>query len=159
MAETRITAEPGRQDLVIRRTFDAARERVFKALTDPGSIPKWWGPGSLTTTVDKMEVKPGGLWRFVQRDPEGNEFAFHGVYHESVPPRRLVYTFEWEGMPGHVSLETITLEERDGKTETTDKVVFQSVEDRDGMLKSGMEEGAKESMDRLEALLRTMQKG
>ena len=155
MAETRITAEPGKQDIIIRRTFAVPRERVFKALTDPGSIPKWWGPGSLTTTVDRMEVKPGGLWRFVQRDPEGNEFAFHGVYHESAPPRRLVYTFEWEGMPGHVSLETITLEERDGKTETTDKVVFQSVEDRDGMLQSGMEEGAKESMDRMEALLKT----
>lgn len=94
-----------------------------------------------------MEVRPG--WRFVQRDYDGNVYAFHGVYHEIVPPERLVYTFEFEGMPGHVLLETVTFEEHDGKTKLTDTSVFQTVEDRDGMLKLGMEEGAAETMDRL----------
>jgi uncharacterized protein YndB with AHSA1/START domain len=100
-----------------------------------------------------MEVRPSGAWRFVQRAPEGKEYAFKGVYHAIVPPKRLVDTFEFEGMPGHVSLETVTLEEQDGKTKVTVTSVFQTVEDRDGMLKSGMEEGATESMERLDELL------
>jgi uncharacterized protein YndB with AHSA1/START domain len=126
---------------------------VFKAFTDPALIPKWWGPRSHTTTVDRMDVKPGGTWRFVSRDAEGNEFAFHGVYREIEAPERLAYTFEWEGMPGYVSLELVTLEERDGKTTVTNTVAFHTVEDRDGMLASGMEGGATESMDRLAELL------
>ena len=112
------------------------------------------GVRSLTTIVDKMDVRPGGLWRFVQRGPDGNEYAFKGEYREIVPPERLVYTFEFEGMPGHVILETVTFEEHDGKTKLTDRSLFQSGEDRDGMLSSGMEQGAAETMDRLAVLLR-----
>jgi len=100
-----------------------------------------------------MDLKPGGVWRFVQRDSSGEEYAFNGVYREIVSPERLVYTFEFEGMPGHVMLETVTFEEYDGKTKFTDKSVFRTVEDRDGMLESGMEEGATETMDRLAELL------
>ena len=100
-----------------------------------------------------MEVKPGGQWRFIQRDAAGNEYAFHGVYHEVRSPERIVDTFELEGMPGHVSLETCTLEEIGGKTKMTGRSVYQTVEDRDGMLKSGMEEGVFETMDRLAELL------
>ncbi len=100
-----------------------------------------------------MEVRPGGIWRYVQRDSAGNEFAFHGVYHDAVSPERLVYTFEFEGMPGHISLETVTLDDQDGKTLVTDRTVFQTVEDRDGMFQSGMQEGATESMDRVAELL------
>ena len=114
------------------------------------------GPKRLITTVEVMDVRPGGIWRFVQRDPSGKEYAFHGVYHEIVPPERLVYTFKFEGMPGHALLETITLEEHGNKTTLIDTSVFQSVEDRDGMLKSGMEEGAAETMDRFAELLTTM---
>jgi uncharacterized protein YndB with AHSA1/START domain len=153
MAKTDLVAEPGKQAVVITRIFDAPRELVFKAITDPGLIPQWWGPRRLTTTVDKMDVRPGGVWRFVQRDQDGNEYAFNGVYHAVVPPERLVYTFEFEGMPGHVLLETVTFEEHDGKTTATDTPVFQTVEDRDGMLASGMEEGAVETMDRFAELL------
>lgn len=138
------------------RVFDAPRTLVFKAFTDPTLIPKWWGPRGHTTTVDKMDVKPGGVWRFVERDADGNENAFHGVYREVAAPERLVYTFEWEGLPGYVSLEMVTLEERDGKTTVTNTVAFHTVEDRDGMLASGMESGATESMDRLAELLRGM---
>jgi uncharacterized protein YndB with AHSA1/START domain len=87
------------------------------------------------------------------RGPAGSEDAFHGVYHDAVAPERIVYTFEYEGMPGHVLLETITFEEQDGRTLMTDSSVFQSVADRDGMLQSGMESGAAESMDRLDEYL------
>ncbi len=150
---TTLVAEPGRQEIVLRRVLDAPRELVFKTMTDPSLIPNWWGPKGLTTVVEKMDVRPGGAWRFVQRDPDGNEFAFNGVYHEVLPPERLVYTFEFEGVPGHVLLETVTFEELDGKTRLTDRSVFQTVEDRDAMVQSGMESGAKEAMDRLAELL------
>jgi len=153
MAKTMIIAEPGKQEIVITRVFDAPRELVFKTYLDPNHVPEWWGPKRLTTTVDRMEVRPGGVWRIVQREADGNEYAFHGVYHEILPPERLTYTFEFEGMPGHILLETVMLEEQDGKTKMTDKSVFQSVEDRDGMLQSGMEAGAIELMDRLAELL------
>ena len=150
---TTLVAEPGRQEIVLRRVLDAPRELVFKTMTDPSLIPNWWGPNGLTTVVEKMDVRPGGAWRFVQRDPDGNEFAFNGVYHQVLPPERLVYTFEFEGVPGHVLLETVTFEELDGKTRLTDRSVFQTVEDRDAMVQSGMESGAKETMDRLAELL------
>ena len=153
MTGTNLIAEPGKQEIIITRVFDAPRERVFKTYTDPDLIPQWWGPKNLTTTVDKMDVRPGGVWRFVQRDADGNEYAFNGVYHQIVPPERLVGTFEFEGVPGHVSLETVTLEDLKGKTKLTEKSVFQTVEDRDGMLKSGMEEGVAETMDRLAELI------
>jgi len=100
-----------------------------------------------------MEVKPGGIWRYIEQDADGNEFAFHGVYHGILAPEKLIYTFEFEGMPGHVALATVTFEESDGKTILTDSSVFQSVEDRDGMLSSGMEEGATELMERFAELL------
>ena len=154
---TRIIAERGKQEVIITRTFDAPRNIVFKAYTDRNLIPQWWGPKRFTTTIDKMDVKPGGQWRFVQRDAAGNEYAFHGVYHEVRSPERIVDTFEFEGMPGHVSLETCTLEEIGGKTKMTGRSVYQTVEDRDGMLKSGMEEGVFETMDRLAELLTKLQ--
>jgi uncharacterized protein YndB with AHSA1/START domain len=145
---------PSDREIVITRIFDAPRDLVFKVVTDPNLIPQWWGPKRLTTTVDKMDVRPGGVWRFVQRDPDGNEFAFNGVYREIVPPKRDVHTFEFEGMPGHVILETSALEEHNGKTKLMVTDLFQTVEDRDGMFKSGMKEGATETMDRLEELLK-----
>jgi uncharacterized protein YndB with AHSA1/START domain len=147
---------PSDREIVMKRVFDGPRECLFKAYTDPTLIPRWWGPRRFTTTVDKMEVSPGGVWRFVQRVPDGDEYAFNGVYREIVPPGRLAYTFEFEAMPGHELLETVTFEERDGKTTVTVTSLFQTVQDRDGMLKSGMEEGATESMDRLAEVLAAM---
>ncbi|HYP39948.1 MAG TPA: SRPBCC family protein [Chloroflexia bacterium] len=153
MAKTNVIAEPGKQEIIITRIVNAPRDLVFKAYTDPNAIPQWWGPRNLTTVVDQMDVRPGGIWRFVHRDAEGNEYGFHGVYHDVVSPDRIVSTFEFEGVPGHVLLATMTFEEQDGKTKLTDASVFQSVEDRDGMLQSGMEGGASESMDRLDEYL------
>ncbi len=154
MNKTIVVAEPGKQELTITRTFNASRELVFKACTDPTLIPQWWGPKLYTTTIDKMDTKPGGSWRFVQRDAEGHEFGFHGVYHAVRLPEQTVETFEFEGMPGHVILESTTLEDLGGgKTKLTVHSVYQSVEDRDGMLASGMEKGMAESHARLEELL------
>jgi uncharacterized protein YndB with AHSA1/START domain len=154
VSDYKLVAEPGSHHLVITQTFDASRERIFEALTDPELVAQWWGPEGVTTTIDEMDARKGGIWRNVQRDAEGNEYAFSGVYHDVTAPERLIYTFEFEGMPGHVLMETITLtEQADGRTLMTDASVFQSVEDRDGMLSYGMEDGARSSMERLTALL------
>ena len=156
MTEYSILAEPGKQMVVITHIFDAPLDLVWKVYTDPKLMPKWWGPRNLKTTVDRMEVKTGGSWRVVQEDPDGNESAFHGVYHEIKPPMRIVDTMEWEGMPGHVLFETVIFEDFNGKTKVTNTSVFQSVEDRDGMVESGMELGVKESNLRFAELLNEM---
>ena len=154
MANVTVTAEPGTQEIRMTRVFDAPRDLVFKVYTAPEHIPQWWGPRYLTTVVDKMDARTGGSWRFVQHDQQGNEFAFHGVYHDIVASERTVSTFEWEGLPGHVLLETAIFETLpDGKTRITTSSVFQSVEDRNGMLSSGMEGGAQESYERFAELL------
>jgi uncharacterized protein YndB with AHSA1/START domain len=157
--QTKITAEPGKQEILIEREFDAPRELVFKAFTDPQLLPQWWGPRYLSTLVDTMDVRPGGQWRFLNRDVQGNEYAFHGVYHEILAPERIIDTFEFEGLPetGHVSLETLTLEELPGgSTRLISQSVFRSVADRDGTLQSGMEEGVRDTYDRLAELLKKM---
>jgi uncharacterized protein YndB with AHSA1/START domain len=157
--QTTITAEPGKQEIVITREFDAPRELVFQAFTDPQLIPQWWGPRHLSTEVDEMDVSPGGQWRFLNRDAEGKAYTFHGVYHEIRAPERMIDTFEFEGLPetGHVSLETLILEALPGgRTRLTAQSVFQSVADRDGALQSGMEEGLTDSHERLAQLLQTL---
>jgi uncharacterized protein YndB with AHSA1/START domain len=155
MSKLNLVAEAGSLSITTTRVFDAPRELVFKALTDPKLIPQWWGPRSVTTIVDKMDVRMGGVWRYLHQDNEGNSSGFRGVYHEISAPERLVFTFEWEGMPGHILLETMSLSEENGKTIVTDSSVFQTVEDRDGMLQSGMADGAEESFIRLDTLLKT----
>jgi uncharacterized protein YndB with AHSA1/START domain len=157
--KTHILAEPGKQEILITREFDAPRELVFKVCTDPKLIPQWWGPRYLSTEVDTMDVRPGGRWRFINRDAEGNQYAFHGVYHEILAPERIIDTFEFEGLPetGHVTLETMKLEALpEGRTRLTVQSVFQSVADRDGTLQSGMEEGVNDTYDRLAELLKKM---
>ncbi|MCC6615145.1 MAG: SRPBCC family protein [Anaerolineae bacterium] len=156
MTSLNLVAEPGMHSIVLTREFNAPREVVFKAFTDATLVPKWWGPRYLTTKVDAMDVKFGGVWRYVQRDADGNEYAFRGVYHQITAPERLVFTFEFEGMPGHVLLETVMLEDRGDKTLVTDTSIFQSIEDRDGMIASGMEGGAADSWDRFAELLATL---
>lgn len=149
MGETEIVIEPGRQDIIMTRVFDAAPDVVFRAMTDPDVIANWWGPREYETVIDHAEARTGGSWRFGNRDCDGNAHWFKGVYHDVVPNERVVQTFEYEGVPGHVSLETTTLEEVGGRTRYRAVSVFQSVEDRDAMVKSGMEGGARDTMDRL----------
>jgi uncharacterized protein YndB with AHSA1/START domain len=152
MTKTEFVIEPDRQDIVITRTFDAPRDVVFEALTDPTVVAKWWGgPGEVT--VDQYEARHGGRWRLVSRDDDGNDWAFRGIYHDVTPSERVIYTFEFEGMPGHVALETVTLEEVDGKTKYVSTSVYQSIEDRDGMVQSGMETGAQAALDALAAIV------
>ena len=151
---------PSDREIVGSRIMDAPPELVFKAYTDPELIPRWWGPRRYTTTVDKMDVRPGGVWRFVHRAPDGGVYAFNGVFREIAPPKRLVYTFNYEGAPGHEAVETVTFEEAEGgKTKMTDHMLFETREERDGMLNSGMEEGAAETIDRLAELLKELQAG
>jgi uncharacterized protein YndB with AHSA1/START domain len=147
---------PSDREIVLERIFKAPRKPLFRAYTDPNLISRWWGRTGYTTTVDRMEVKPGGAWRFVQRAPEGHRYAFRGVYRGIVAPNWLAYTFEFEGMPGQVLLETVTFEERDGQTKVTANALFDTVADRNRMLNSGMEERAAESGDRLDELLRIL---
>jgi uncharacterized protein YndB with AHSA1/START domain len=144
---------PSDREIVSQRVFDAPRERVFAAYTDPDLIPRWWGPRRMTTIVEQMDVRPGGAWRFIARDPEGREQGFRGTYREVTPPERLVQTFEWDGMPGHAVVETVSFEDLDGRTKVTTTSLFHTTEERDGMLSSGMETGLSESHDRLAELL------
>ena len=156
--KTTITAEPGKQELFVTREFDAPRELVFKAHIDPGLFVQWLGPRGLTTTLETFEPVSGGKWRFIQRDKDGNEYGFHGVFHE-VSPERVIQTFEFEGLPesGHVTLETTILEELpNGRTRLTSQSVFQSVSDRDGMIQAGMEYGVNEGYERLDEILGKM---
>jgi uncharacterized protein YndB with AHSA1/START domain len=151
-ATTKVTL-PSDTEILITREFDAPRDLVFKAMTDPDLIPRWWGPRNLTTTVDKMDVRPGGRWRFVSGAPDGTKSGFRGEYREVVAPERIVQTFEWEPMAGHISVDTATFTERDGRTLVTVRSKFSSKEDRDGMVASGMEAGLRETHDRFSELL------
>ncbi len=154
--ETKIIAEPGKQELFIIREFDAPRELVFRAHTDPELFAQWIGPHRLSTTLETFEPVPGGQYRFIQKDTDGSEYAFHGVIHDVTAPERVIQTFEFEGLPesGHVTLDTMILEELPGnRTKLTVQSVFQTVADRDGMIESGMEHGVNEGYERLDAIL------
>jgi uncharacterized protein YndB with AHSA1/START domain len=151
-----IVSTPSDLEIRMERTFDAPREVVFNAFIDPELIPRWWGMRGTTTTVDTLEPVAGGRWRFVNAGADGTEHAFRGKFLEVTPPERITWTFEYEPMAGHVTVETSTFEEHDGKTTVTAVSVFDNVEDRDGMLNSGMEVGATETYDRLEELLATL---
>jgi uncharacterized protein YndB with AHSA1/START domain len=144
---------PADREVQIERVFDAPRDLVFAAHTDPELIPQWWGPRDGTTVVDKMEVEAGGDWRFVINHPDGRTNAFRGTYREITPPERIVQSFEWEGMPGHVAVETTTFEDLGERTRLVSVTLFHTTEERDGMLQSGMEQGTNETYARLDELL------
>ncbi len=153
MTSTTTLTTPSDTQIVSERTFAASRDRVYATYTDPALIPQWWGPRRMTTVVDQMDFRPGGTWRFVSGDPGAGEHAFHGTYKEITPPERIVQTFEYEGTPGHVVLETVTFEDLGGSTRVRVVSVFNTREERDGMIDAGMERGLTESHDRLEELL------
>ena len=140
-------------EFVMERTFAAPPRRVFEAYSDPAQVARWWGQRSSTTTVEANDVRPGGAWRFVQRDPEGNAYEFFGEYLEVVPNEKIVYTFEFAGFPGHVVTDTITLVPEGSGTRLIATSRYASKEDLDGMISSGMEGGANESWDRLAELI------
>lgn len=154
MGKTQITAEPGQPTVEITREFDAPKELLFRAHTEPALLTQWLGPRRLTMIVDQYDVRDGGIWRFIHRDTDGAEYGFHGVFHGAPSPDGIIQTFEFEGAPGHVSLETLTFEELDGgRTRLRNHSVFQSVADRDAMIESGMESGVNEGYERLDELI------
>jgi uncharacterized protein YndB with AHSA1/START domain len=152
-ARTADVTTPSEREIRIERVFDAPRDRVFAVYTDPALVPEWWGPRDVTTIVDEMDVKTGGRWRFITRNADGSETAFRGAYREVTPPERIVQTFEWEPMAGHVSVETATFEDLGDRTKVTTVSLFHTPEERDGMLASGMEGGLNETYARLDELL------
>jgi uncharacterized protein YndB with AHSA1/START domain len=154
---TKLTVElPSDLEIVMSRSFDAPRSLVFEVHSKAEHLKRWWGPRKYDMPVCEIDFRPGGAWRMVHW-ADGEEYAFRGTFLEIVPPETIVWTFEFEGMPGHVATETMTLSERDGKTTITTHSLYSSREDRDAMLQSGMEEGANESYDRLAELLAELQ--
>ena len=150
---------PSDREILITRTFNAPRALVFEAVTKCEHVGRWYGPRGTEMLSCKIDLRPGGSWRFVQRGPDGNEYAFSGEYREVVRPERIVQTWNFEGIPpGHESIETLTLEEHNGKTKWTAHSLFKSAEDRDGLIQSGMESGMRETMDRLAEVVESLRK-
>jgi uncharacterized protein YndB with AHSA1/START domain len=144
---------PTDREIRVERIFNAARSRVWKAMTDPSLIGQWWGRGN-KLVVERYELQRGGHWRFVEHDPEHGTNGFGGRFREIAPEERVVQTFEWDGMPGHVFIETVTLEDLgDGRTKLVSVSLFHTTEERDGMLHSGMEHGLRDSYAALDRLL------
>ena len=154
-AESARITTPAEREIRIERVFRAPRERVWRAMTDPELVARWWGRGN-RLVIERMEVVVGGHWRFVEHGPEGPQ-GFEGRYREVAPPHRIVQTFEWDGMPGYVVVETTDLEDlRDGRTRVVTTSLFHTTEERDGMLQSGMEEGLNASYAALDRVLAGM---
>lgn len=153
MNTTRISAPAGLPFVDVEREFDAPRDLVFRAHTEPDLLAQWLGPRQYEMVVDRYEVRDGGTWRYIHRGGEDEAYAFHGVFHGTPTPDLMVQTFEYEGAPGHVSLEALTMEERGGRTIIRGHSTFQSVEDRDAMVEAGMEVGIREGYERLDELV------
>lgn len=161
MAKTDLTVNREGLEVQITHVFDAPRDAVWRVFIDPKLIPQWWGPRNLTTIVDKMDVRVGGAWRYVQKDEQGNEYAFNGTYKEIKKPELISDTFNYEPIgPGHELTETARFEEvGSGKTRVTTVSRYKTIADLEGMLQSGMEKGAGETYERLDELLEKVQGG
>lgn len=143
---------PSDREIRTERIFNAPRERVWKAMTTKELIAQWWGRGN-KLVIERFEPERGGYWRFVEHAPDG-QHGFGGRFREVTPPQRVVQTFEWDGMPGYVLVETMTLEDLgDGRTKLVTSSLFHTTEERDGMLHSGMAEGLNQSYVALDRLL------
>ena len=150
---TTIYSEGG--DLVFERVFDAPREQVWKAFTDPDQIPHWWGPRGTTTRVGEMDLREGGTWRFVSSAPDREDVTFYGEYLEVDPPNgyRSTFMFDVEGVGPQGGPETYILEDLGGRTTVTSIGHMGSADVIEGALATGMVKGAIETWDRLAALL------
>lgn len=151
-----VIAEPGKQELFLKREFDAPIDIVYKAFSDPEILTQWSAPFDMSMKIDRYDNRAGGQYRFLYIDPKGNEFAFNGVIHEIVPAERVIRTYEFEGLPekGHVLMEVLLFESLPkNRTRMVTQQVFRSVADRDGMVQSGMEQGASDSYNKLDAAL------
>lgn len=156
--KTVVTAESGKQELFITREFDAPRELVWKAHTDPEFYVQWVGPHGMTMNIEKWDCREGGSYRYTH-ERGGHKYAFFGVNHEVHAPERLIGTFEFDGLPerGHVIMGKTTFEELpNGRSRVVHQSVFFSVADRDGMVQSGMERGVNDGYEKLDAMLESM---
>jgi uncharacterized protein YndB with AHSA1/START domain len=151
---------PSDREIRMTRLFDAPRELVFEAMSRPEHITQWWGRlgDGYSVPVCEVDLRPGGAWRFVNRTPNGDLAAFHGVYREIAPPDRVVFTEIFEMFPDVESVVTALLTEESGKTRLTATVIYPSREVRDGVLASGMAKGAGISYDRLEDVVIALNK-
>ena len=149
----KVVAAPGVPQIIISREFAARRELLFRAYTEPELLVRWLGPEQLTITVNQLDARHGGRWRYTHYDTDGKGYVFHGLYHGTPSLERIVQTYEFDAQPGHVYLNTITFEEHGATTTLRQNTVFQTVEDRDGYVRSGMETGLRTSMARLDDLL------
>jgi uncharacterized protein YndB with AHSA1/START domain len=146
---------PGDREIRVERVFDAPRERVWRAFTEPALVAQWWGRGNRLDVV-RLEVERGGHWRFVEHTADGAH-GFEGRFREVTPMDRIVYTFEWDGMPAYVVLETVEFADLgDGRTKVVTDALFFTTEERDGMMKAGMEHGMNASYAALDRLLATL---
>lgn len=143
---------------VLTREFHAPRDRLFRALTEPEQIEHWWGPHGHRAEVIEFDFRVGGRWRILTKDPDGSQHPFTGVYRRLAPPSRIVQTFTYDVGPfaDTQSLETIVFEEFGDSTVMTIISVYPSPELLDVMLEWGLEEGASESYDRLQAHLNSL---
>jgi uncharacterized protein YndB with AHSA1/START domain len=149
--KSRITT-PSDREIRIERIFNAPRDRVWRAYTEPELVAQWWGRGN-KLVIERLELERGGHWRFVEHSKDGVH-GFEGRFREVTPPERIVMTFEWDGMPGYVAVETAEFEDlADGRTKIIATSLFHTTEERDGMLNSGMEGGLNESYAALDRLL------
>ena len=146
-------SKQGERQIHIVREFDAPRDRVFEAFTKAELIEQWWGPHDTSMTVDKLEARTGGDWRFLIKDSDGAETGFRGTFREVTPPEKIELTFEWDGMPGYVSIDSTEFEDLGERTRVTTTSTFLFEQERDGMIEAGMESGLSESYERLDALL------
>lgn len=152
--ETSIIGESGKQEIIIVREFEAPRELVFKAYTEPDLLKQWLGPRGYEMHIDKFDARSGGEYRYIHTGKEGEEYAFRGVFHEISEPEVIIQTFEFEGTKGHVSLEKASFEALPGnRTRVTGLSIYQSVADRDMMLRSNMEMGVKQGHERLDEII------
>ncbi len=155
MNKTTVTT-PMDREIRIERVFEAPRERVWRAFTDPKLVAQWWGRGN-KLVIERLEVERGGHWRFVEHPPHGKPQGFEGRFREVSPPERLVQSFEWDGMPGHVVISTTIFEDLgDGRTKVVTTSLFHTTHERDGMLESGMEGGLNQSYAALDRLLASL---
>jgi uncharacterized protein YndB with AHSA1/START domain len=151
---TTITANPGEQVIDIERVLDAPIANVYRAYTDPALFAQWVGPRGYTMDLTSFDVWDGGTWAYIHRTPDRGDHGFHGVFHSVRPLERIVQTFEYEGVPGHVSLEAVSFDDLgDNTTRVRVHTVFQSIEDRDGMVASGMAMGVTQGFEQLDELL------
>ncbi len=147
--------KPSDREIRVERVFNATRERVWKAHTDPKLLAQWWGRGN-QLVIERYELERGGHWRFVEHSDHGSH-GFEGRFREVKPMERLSMTFEWDGMPGYPAVTTAVFEDLgDGRTKLVSTMQFYTPEERDGMLHSGMEGGMNESYAALDAVLAKM---